>query len=63
MTNLWKVTVNNWGWDRPMTYHFRTRKEAQEASNRYPASDGVEYAGNFTDMNAKRLLGEDRDED
>lgn len=60
---LWKVTVNNWGWDNPRTYYFKAKDEAQEFSNKYPASDGVEYAGNFTDKNAKRLLCEDEDED
>ena len=59
---LWKVRVNNWGWDSARTYYFKSREEAKEFSNKYPASDDVEYAGNFTEKNAKYLLGED-DED
>ena len=38
------------------------KAEAKKFSSKYPASDGVEYAGNFTVKNAKRLLLED-DED
>lgn len=59
---LWKVTVNNWGWSNARTYYFKGKAEAKKFSSKYPASDGVEYAGNFTEKNAKRLLLED-DED
>lgn len=55
---LWKVRVNNWGWDSAHTYYFKSREEAKEFSDKYPASDGVEYAGNFTKKNARHLLCE-----
>lgn len=48
MIKLWKVTVNNWGWDCPRTYYFRSRKEAEQFAQRFPASDPVQYAGRFT---------------
>lgn len=54
---LWKVTVNNWGWDTPRTYYFQTREEAQQAYDSAPAADPVQYAGLFTEENAQRLCG------
>lgn len=59
MTKLYKVTVNNFGWDRPATYFFRTKKEAEEFAEKYPASDKVKYAGRFKEENAKIYLGEE----
>ena len=55
MKKMWKVTVNGWGWDMPMTYFAESREEAQRVSEKHPASDGVEYAGRFTDENAADL--------
>lgn len=60
---LWKVKVNNWGWPNPRTYFFRSKDEAWKFSNKYSASDGFEYAGNYTDKNARKLLCEDSDDD
>lgn len=59
---LWKVTVNNCGWSNARTYYFKDKDEAKKFSSKYPASDGVEYSGNFTEKNANRLLLEDDDE-
>lgn len=56
MTKIWKVTVNNWGWDNARTYYYKTRKEAQQMHDRMPAADPVEYAGLYTDANARKLL-------
>lgn len=58
---LWKVSVITWGWDNIRTFYFRSKEEAREVSNKYPASSGVKYAGNFTEKNAKQLLCEDED--
>lgn len=57
--SLWKVTVNNWGWDRPKTIYATSRQEAEEIRSKYPAADSVEYAGKFTHENAMRLLGKE----
>ena len=54
---LWKVTVNNWGWDNPRTIYTKSRAEAAKIAEKYPAADKIEYAGNFTDENAERLAG------
>lgn len=59
MKKLWRVTVNNWGWDQPRTIYAESRAEAEKIGSKYPASDRVEYAGNYTDENAERLLGVD----
>lgn len=56
---LWKVKVNGWGWDYPITIYAKSRREAEEIAERYPARDNVEYAGNFTEANAREMLGED----
>lgn len=56
---LWKVRVNNWGWDRPCTMYARSRREAEEIADKYSAADDVQYAGNFTEANARELLGEE----
>lgn len=55
MKKMWKVTVNGWGWDCPRTYFAESREEAQRVSEKHPASDGVEYAGRFTDEHAADL--------
>ena len=60
---LWKVTVRNWGWSSARTYYFKDKAEAREFSGKYTASDGVEYAGNYTEKNAKALLCEEDEED
>lgn len=57
MKKLWKVSVNNWGWDRPRTKYFESRDEAEKYADKFPASDNVEYAGRFTDANADILTG------
>ena len=41
MKKMWKVTVNGWGWDMPMTYFAESREEAQRVSEKHPASDGI----------------------
>ena len=53
MTKLWKVVVNNWGWDEPRTLYFYSRADAEKAVEKYPASDRVQYAGRFNDLKAK----------
>lgn len=60
MKKLWKVTVNNWGWDAPKTKYFESRKDAEECAKQYPASDRVLYAGMFTDQNADVLTWKDK---
>lgn len=57
MKKLWKVTVNDWGWDHPVTLYALSRTEAEELANKYPASDPVQYAGNFSPAAASKLLG------
>lgn len=56
MKKLWKVAVNNWGWNSPRTFYAESREAAAEIGEKFPASDGAEYAGNFTDENAAQLL-------
>lgn len=56
MKKLWCVTVNGWTWDRPRTFYAESREAAAEIAERFQAHDPVEYAGNFTDENAARLL-------
>ena len=57
MVKLWKVTVNNWGWDNPRTYYAVSREEAEKIRSKFPAADPVQYAGRWTEENAKNLLG------
>lgn len=57
---LWKVTVNNWGWNKPCTLYFTSKNEAEEARCHYPAADDVEYAGNFSDVNAILKLPQEK---
>lgn len=57
MKKLWKVTVNQWGWDRPKTLYAESREDAEKTAEKYPASDPVEYAGVFNDLKADFLLG------
>lgn len=59
---LWKVVINNWGWEGPRTRYARSREEAEQIGAAHPAADPVEYAGDFTEANARRLLGEDDEE-
>lgn len=54
---LWKVTVNGWGWDRPRAYYAASRAEAERIADNFPASDRVQYAGNFNPDYARYLLG------
>ena len=56
MTKLYRVTVINWGWDSPLTYYANSREEAQAISDRFPGSDGVKYAGRYTDDHAAEIL-------
>lgn len=49
---LWKVTVNSWGWDQPRTLYFRDKSVASIFADRFPASDPIVYAGNFTEEKA-----------
>lgn len=59
MVKLWKVKVNNWGWDYPATIYTKSREDAEKESEKYPVSDRVEYAGMFTEEKAKRMLSRD----
>ena len=56
MKKLWKVKVNNWGWAGPRVLYAESREEAKAMAKKYPASDNVQYAGNFTDVRALDLL-------
>ena len=55
MKKLWKVTVNNWGWDRPRTYFTESKKDAVTIYRKFPAADPVCYAGMYTDKNAEAM--------
>lgn len=55
---LWKVRVNQWGWDSPKTYYAASRKDAEAIALKYPASDPVTYAGNFSQDKAEWLLSD-----
>lgn len=55
MTKLWKLVVNDWGWDEPKTLYFYSRIDAEKAVENYSASDGVRYAGRFNDLKARVL--------
>lgn len=57
MVKLWRIRVNNWGWDNPRTYYAESREKAEEIGNKFPAADAVQYAGRFTEENAKILMG------
>lgn len=57
MVKLWKVTVNSWGWDSPMTCYAESREEAEKIRSHFPAADPIQYAGRFTAENARILLG------
>ena len=41
MKKLYKVTVNNYGWDSTRTLYFETKEEEQAAYEKYPAADRV----------------------
>ena len=60
---LWKVKVNNFGWNAPSVIYASSREEAEEIYRKYPAADRVEYAGNFAEPKAKRLLGKEEKEE
>ena len=49
---LWKVTVNSWGWDQPRTLYFLDKAVASIFADRFPASDPVVYAGNYSEDKA-----------
>lgn len=53
---LWKVTVNNIGWNCPQTFYAESRIACEEIARKFPASDPVKYAGNFRKENAEELL-------
>ena len=55
---LWKVTVNQWGWDRPKTYYAKSRDDAEKIAKEYPASDAVKYAGNFSEDKSEWLMSD-----
>ena len=56
MKKLWKVTVNNWGWDSPRTYYCESRNDCLKIYRRFPAADPIKYAGMFTEGNANELV-------
>ena len=55
MKKLYKVTVNNFGWDSARTLYFETKEAAQAAYEKYPAADRVQYAGRFSEARAAEL--------
>ena len=55
LKKLYKVTVNNYGWDAPKILYFYTKEEAQAAHDKYPAADTVQYAGRFAAKRADEL--------
>lgn len=55
MKKLYKVTVNNFGWDSAKTLYFETKEAAQAAYEKYPAADRVQYAGRFSETRAAEL--------
>ena len=59
MTKLWKVTVNNWGWDEPGTFYFKSKEEANKFRQKFPAYNPIKYAGLYPDKKATLLLRED----
>lgn len=60
MTKLWAVTVNGVGMVMPTTYYTTSRKEAEKIAELFECSDGVEYAGNFSDQQAEMKLERSR---
>ena len=61
MKKLYKVTVNNFGWDSTKTLYFETKEDAQAAYEKYPAADRVQYAGRFTEARAAELTRSEDD--
>ena len=61
MKKLYKVTVNNYGWDSTKTLYFETKEAAQAAYEKYPAADRVQYAGRFSDSLAAELTRSEDD--
>lgn len=59
MKKLYKVTVNNYGWDSARTLYFETKEAAQAAYEKYPAADRVQYAGLFSATRAAELTRDD----
>lgn len=55
MTTIYAITVNNWGWYEPQTYHFETFEEAESFGAKYPAQDNVETL-NVDEDEAEELL-------
>ena len=56
MTKLWKVKENDWGRDYPLTIYAESREEALQKASKYPAHDNPEYAGRYSEENAKKLM-------
>ena len=61
MKKLYKVTVNNYGWDTTKTLYFETKEAAQAAYEKYPAADRVQYAGRFSETRAAELTRSEDD--
>ena len=55
---LWKVSVNNWSWDRRRYFYAKSREEAEKIGSEYLASSAVRFAGNFSDNKAEWLLSD-----
>lgn len=53
---LWKVTVNNFGWNSAKTLYAESKEAAASLAAKYPAADRISYAGNFSDAKAKVML-------
>lgn len=57
---LWKVTANGAGWSSAETFYFDSREKAEKFNRDLldsgKVSDGVQYAGNYTDENARDIL-------
>ena len=52
---LWKIDVNNWGWNDSKEFYFESKAAAEKALKAFPAGN-AKYAGNFTTENALELL-------
>ena len=61
MKKLYKVTVNNYGWDSARTMYFETKEDARAAYEKYPAADRVQYAGRFSESRAAELTRSEED--
>lgn len=61
MKKLYKVTVNNYGWDSTKTLYFETKEAAQAAYEKYPAADRVQCAGRFSEARAAELTRSEDD--